>query len=129
MMALLKLTLSALGGYVKSIVALGWSIWTCNSKTMQVYADQGSLLGSQETAAGLTRQLAASQSREAALKLALSNEQSSRQNEAKQAEARNVQAASAAMEAQEKVIALFPAHNLVNGAYYMFGRLTYARAS
>ena len=93
------------GGYVKSIVSLGWSIWTCTSKTLQVYADQGSLLGSQEAAADLARQLTAAEAREANVKSALANEHLSRQAEATQAAARADQALSDAKEAEEKVSA------------------------
>ena len=90
---------------MKCIVSLGWSIWTCNSKAMQVYADQGSLLGSQDAAADLARKLTAAEAREAALKVALSNEQLSRQAEAKQAAARDAKAALHASEAEQKVSA------------------------
>jgi len=93
------------GGYVKSIVSLGWSIWTCTSKALQVYADQGSLLGSQEAAADLACQLTAAEAREANLKSALTNEQLSGQAEAKQAAARAGQALLDAKEAEEKVTA------------------------
>lgn len=90
---------------MKSIVSLGWSIWTCTSKALQVYADQGSLLGSQEATADLARQLTAAEAREANLKSALANEQLSRQAEAKQAAARADEAVSDAKEAEEKVSA------------------------
>ena len=90
---------------MKNIVSLGWSIWTCTSKALQVYADQGSLLGSQEAAADLARQLAAAEAREANLKSALTNEQLSGQAEAKQAAARAGQALLDAKEAEEKVTA------------------------
>lgn len=91
------------GGYVKSIVSLGWSIWTCNSKTMKVFADQGSLLGSQHKSAELASKLAATEGREAALKLALSNEQHSRQAEAAQAAERDAVARAAAEELRTQV--------------------------
>lgn len=90
---------------MKSIVSLGWSIWTCTSKALHIYADQGSLQGSQEAAADLARQLAAAEAWEANLKSALANEQLSRQAEAKQAAARADQAVSDAKEAEEKVSA------------------------
>ena len=91
------------GGYVKSMVSLGWSIWTCNSKTIRVYADQGSLQGSQEAAADLAGQLAAAQGREASLKLALASEQRSRQNEASETTERDAKAAAAAEAASKQV--------------------------
>ena len=89
---------------MKCIVSLGWSVWTCNSKTMQVYSDSGSLLGSQEEAADLAHQLAAAEGREAALKAALLSEQTGRQSEAKQAAVRHAEAADAAKQALNKVI-------------------------
>ena len=88
---------------MKCIVSLGWSVWTCNSKTMQVYSDSGSLLGSQEEAADLAHQLAAAEGRETALKAALLSEQSGRQAEAKQAAVRHAEAADAAKQAQDQV--------------------------
>ena len=96
----------AAGGYVKSIVSLGWSIWTCNSKSMRVFADQGSLLGSQQASAELASQLAAATSREAALKTALANEQRSRQDEAAQAADRAAKAADAAEKRERQVLAI-----------------------
>lgn len=95
------------GGYVKCIVSLGWCIWTCNSKAMQVYADQGSLLGTQEEAADLAQRLAAAEEREAAVKAALSAEQASRQAENQQAAVRDVEAAAAAKHAEAQVQCCF----------------------
>lgn len=88
---------------MKSIVSLGWSIWTCNSKTVKVFADQGSLSGSQRESAELASKLAATESREAALKLALGNEQHSRQAEAAQAADRDAKARAAAEELRTQV--------------------------
>ena len=90
---------------MKSIVSLGWSIWTCNSKALQVYADQGSLLGSQEAAADLAQRLTAAEGREDALKAALSSEQLSHQAEVKEAAARDAHAAADAKAAEEQVTA------------------------
>ena len=94
------------GGYVKSIVSLGWSIWTCNSKSLQVYTDQGSLLGSQEEAADLASRLTATENREAVLKAALSDEQTSHQRDARLAAARDAKASADLQAAAEKVILL-----------------------
>lgn len=88
---------------MKSIVTLGWSIWTCNSKSLQVYADQGSLLGSQEEAADLASRLTAAEQREAVLKAALADEQASHQSDAKLASARDAQAAADLQAATDKV--------------------------
>ena len=68
-----------------------------------MYADQGSLLGSQEAAADLARQLTVAEASEAHLKSALANEQLSRQAEARQAAARADQAVSDAKGVEEKV--------------------------
>ena len=92
------------GGYVKSIVSLGWSIWTCNSKSLQVYTDQGSLLGSQEEASDLASRLTAAENREAVLKVALSDEQTSHQRDASLAAARDAKASVDVQAAAEKVI-------------------------
>ena len=91
------------GGYVKSIVTLGWSIWTCNSKSLQVYADQGSLLGSQEEAADLASRLTDAERREAVLKAALSDEQASHQSDARLAAARDSKASADLQAIVEKV--------------------------
>ena len=91
------------GGYVKSIVTLGWSIWTCNSKSLQVYADQGSLLGSQEEAADLASRLTDAERREAVLKAALSDEQASHQSDAELAAARDSKASADLQAIVEKV--------------------------
>lgn len=104
LLMILKNMILLIGGYVKSIVTLGWSIWTCNSKSMQVYADQGSLLGSQEEAADLASRLTAAEQREAVLKAALSDEQASHQSEARLAAARDVKASADLQAAAEKVI-------------------------
>ena len=88
---------------MKSIVALGWSIWTCNSKSLQVYADQGSLLGRQEEAADLASRLTAAEHREAGLKAALSAEQASHQGDARLASARDAKASADLQAATEKV--------------------------
>lgn len=85
------------------MVSLGWAIWTCNSKTIKAFADQGSLLGSQQESADLASRLAAAESREAALKVALANEQHSRQTEAAQAAERDAKAAAAAEEIKRQV--------------------------
>lgn len=89
---------------MKSIVTLGWSIWTCNSKSLQVYADQGSLLGSQEEASDLASRLTAAEQREAVLKAALSDEQASHQSDARLAAARDTKASADSQAAAEKVI-------------------------
>ena len=91
------------GGYVKSIVTLGWSIWTCNSKSLQVYADQGSLLGSQEEAADLASRLTNAERREASLKAALLDEQTSHQSDASLAAARDAKASADLQAAAERV--------------------------
>ena len=91
------------GGYVKSIVTLGWSIWTCNSKSLQVYADQGSLLGSQEEAADLASRLTDAERREAVLKVALSDEQASHQSDARIAAVRDSKASADLQASVEKV--------------------------
>lgn len=88
---------------MKSIVTLGWSIWTCNSKSLQVYAAQGSLLESQEEAADLASRLTAAEHREAVLKAALSDEQASHQSDARLAAARDAQAAADLQAAADKV--------------------------
>lgn len=91
------------GGYIKSIVAVGWSVWTCNSKSMQVYADQGTLLGSQEEAADLASKLTAAEQREAALKAALADEQAARQSDAQLAAGKDAKASADLQAASEKV--------------------------
>lgn len=88
---------------MKSIVTLGWSIWTCNSKSLQVYAEQGSLLGSQQEAADLASRLTAAEHREAVLKAALANEQASHQSDARLALARDAKAAADLQAAADKV--------------------------
>ena len=70
---------------------------------MKVFADQGSLLGSQHESAELAGKLAAAEQREAAVKLALGNEQHSRQAEAAQAADRDTKAKSAAEELRTQV--------------------------
>ena len=100
---LLKHRMLLSGGYVKSIVTLGWSIWACNSKSLQVYADQGSLLGSQQEAADLASRLTAAERREAVLKAALSDEQTSHQSDARLAAARDAKASADLQAATEKV--------------------------
>ena len=70
---------------------------------MQVYADQGSLIGCQQEAAGLASRLAAAESRQDALKAALADEQASRQNEAKLAATRNAAAVAEKQMAADKV--------------------------
>ena len=96
---------------MKSIVALGWTIWTCNSKSMQVYADQGSLLGSQEEAADLASRLTAVEQREAALKAALSDEQAARKSEAQLAAAKEEKASANLQAGVEKVRAILLDHS------------------
>lgn len=88
---------------MKSIVTLGWSIWTCNSKSLQVYADQGSLLGSQEEAADLASRLTAAEHREAVLKASLSNEQAAHQSDARLAAAQDAKASADLQAAADKV--------------------------
>ena len=73
---------------------------------MQVYADQGSLMGSQEEAADLAARLTAAEQREAALQAALSDEQAARQSGAKLAAAKDATASADLPAAAEKVSAL-----------------------
>ena len=96
------------GGYVKSIVSLGWAVWTCNSKTMQVYTDQGSLIGSQEAAADLASKLTAAESREAALKAALTEEQAGRESEAALAASKDAKMSADMQAAADKVTTIVP---------------------
>lgn len=72
---------------------------------MQVYADQGSLLGSQEEAADLASRLTAAEHREAVLKAALSDEQASHQSDARLSAAKDAKASADLQAAAEKVTA------------------------
>ena len=45
---------------------MGWGVWTCNSKSMRVYADQGHLQAQQQQSQQLQQQLQAALTREAA---------------------------------------------------------------
>lgn len=73
---------------------------------MQVYADHGSLLGSQEEAADLASRLTAAESREAVLKATLADEQASRRNEAELASARATKATADLQASADKVLIL-----------------------
>lgn len=83
---------------------------------MQVYADQGILLGSQEEAADLALKLTAAEHREVALKAALADEQAARQSDARLAAAKDAKASADLRAAAEKVQLSSPARHQTDAA-------------